>query len=187
MHTIIAPADIRESKIPNEPLSDAVAFQRSQRIVLRRNLGSIEECKSAQLQGVVFLALNFEFCVQLFWKDHRNVLMPIIGREIIRPESERALLCACSYRVCGEGKDEWYGKFDIEVGFVPGRAEIKPEDTSGILIVVIPTCRRKPIPGVRARAQTAGSGSAWSRHGRSGLPIRVQRNDQQQHWRESHN
>src|SRR6516164_2011875 len=100
MHTIEAPTDVRESEVAKKALIDAVALQRRQGFVLWRQLGAVEEGKSSHLHGVVFVSGNFEFRIQLPWKDHRRVPVAVIGSKVVRSETERTLLRARSYRIC---------------------------------------------------------------------------------------
>src|SRR5581483_1690991 len=94
MRAVEAAANIGKPEISEQPLRDAITLERGKRCVLWRYLRTIEEREAANLQSISLVASEIEFCIQLPWKNHRNVLTPAVGAEVIRSQSKPTLICA---------------------------------------------------------------------------------------------
>src|SRR5262249_61827560 len=114
MRSVEAAADIGKSEISKQPLRHAVTFESGKSRVLRRDFRTVEESEASELQCVSLVACQIEFRVQLPWKDHRDVLTPVVRAEVIRSKSKRALVCARSGRSCGKTEHERHRELGIQ-------------------------------------------------------------------------
>ena len=99
-HAVDAAAYVRERERAKQTLGDAIALERGEAAVGRRDLGAIVEFLAANSEG---LALNarkpLEADCALFQKEGGGVGRAIVGGEVRRPEPELSRR-TCFYRIC---------------------------------------------------------------------------------------
>ena len=109
--------------------------------------------KRPDLRALLLLRAEMIAGVELFHERHSRVLVIAVGREIVRPEAERALRRR-SRRGGRHAKQKRYGDLFIEVpgpGLL-GEVEAQQIARIGVLILIRGIGWLKPVPHIDARS-----------------------------------
>ena len=158
MDAIEAAAHIGEAEIAEQTLADAVALERGERGILRRDFAAIGESEAAQLQLWLARRRRIEAEEQLLGEDESRVVAVAVGAVIVRAEAERALRGGVC-RVRRQAEQQRSGEFGVPIPAIALLGKVRSADRSPEYSYWFsPVGGLEPIPRVEASAERAGEG-----------------------------